>query len=108
MKITEFLIHNDSIILKRGWDKKPQKEIIKDVDLISRISNYVFFFFVEKNKYVIFNPRMPGVMSSEDTKSFHISVHRKGYNPIKKDVHVEPDFTYSKEFLDFLELLDSF
>ena len=39
---------------------------------------------------------------------FHVNVYRKGYNPVNKRIIVEPDFTYSKEFMDFLELLDNF
>ena len=106
-------IRKDSIRLIKEWYEKDKgilskRETIKNVELIDSLTNYIFFFFVEKNKYIILNPRTPGQMVETEKVSFDIIIHRKGYNPIKKDIYVEPDFTYSKEFLDFLELLDSF
>ena len=103
-----FDIFKDSVFLKRGWEEKKQEEIIKDFDLINRLSSYIFFFFVEKNKYIILNPRPPGEMIGHYDIIFQVNIFRKGCEPIKKRILVDPDFTYSEEFMEFLELLDSF
>jgi len=107
-------IWKDSMCLKKEWSEKnikgrfTKEDTIKDSVLINNIVNYIFYFFVEKNKYIILNPRPPGVLIDTEKVTFDIIIHRKGYNPIKKDIYVEPDFTYSEEFMEFLELLGSF
>ena len=112
----DITIWNDSIFLSRHeWvpmsDRKleevEKEEILKDSDLINSLSNYIFFFFVEKNNYIILNPREQGEVFCGNQTMFDIIVYRGTGNPIKKSVTVESDFIYSDEFMNFLHLLDS-
>ena len=106
-------IWQDSIILAKRWyennvGKVSKEEVIKDTALINSTINFIFYFFVDKNKYIIINPRPQGEKVGHYDISFQVNILRKGYNPIKKDINVDPDFTYSEEFMEFLKLLDSF
>jgi len=110
---SDIFIWNDSICLKKEWFEKNKgkvnkKEIIKNTELIHCLSNYIFFFFVEKNNYIIENPRIQGMMLETDKVKFDIIVDRGIGNSTKKRIIIEPDFIYCDEFMNFLHLLDSF
>jgi len=107
MSITDFYVWKDSLLLIRELGGKKQEKIIKNPVQINGIINYIFYFFVEKNKYIVLNPRQPGQKIETEKVSFDINIFRKGYNTITKRIIVEPDFTYSEEFMEFLKLLDS-
>ena len=108
-KHLDLIIWQDSILLfKQEKGEKKQEEINKNSELIDRLSKYIYFFFVEKNNYIVKNPREQGEMLETEKIMFDIIIHREIGKPIKERIIVEPDYIYSDEFMDLLYLLDSF
>jgi len=101
------IIQNDSTLLRRGWGIEKQEDEIKQSELINSISKYTFFFFVEKNHYIVENKGEQGYALKIGDIMLDFVLHRKSGTCIRKEIIIEPNIIYTEEFITFFHLLDS-